>query len=81
MIRMMAKTKLSPGEAIKRAAAFFGAGGYGLEITKQSADCICFAGGGGSIEVTAAEEAKGASVELVSQEWDFQVKEFLDTIT
>jgi len=32
MLRMAAKTKLSPEEIVKRAVAFFGPGGYGLEV-------------------------------------------------
>jgi len=81
MIRLAAKTKLSQGEVIKRAVAFFGPGGYGLEVKEQATGYACFVGGGGDVEVTASTRAKGASVELVSQEWDYQVREFLRTIT
>lgn len=81
MIRMAAKTKLSPEEIVKRAVAFFGPGGYGLEVEEQSAGYVCFEGGGGVVEVTASAQAKGALVELVSREWDYQVKEFLGTIS
>jgi hypothetical protein len=81
MIRMAAKTKLSPQEIVKRAVAFFGPGGYGLEVKEQTSDYACFEGGGGSIEIVTSAEKKGASVELVSQEWDYQVKEFLRTIS
>ena len=81
MIRMTAKTKMSPEETIKRAVAFFGAGGYGLEVKEQSAGYVYFEGGGGGVEVKAVAEGKGASVELVSREWDYQVKEFLGTIS
>ncbi len=78
---MTTKTKLSPKETIKRALAFFGPGGYGLAVKEQSADYICLEGGGGVVEVTASAQGKGASVELVSREWDYQVKKFIDTIT
>jgi hypothetical protein len=37
-------------------------------------------GGGGGVVVTTGVEKKGSSVELVSREWDYQVKEFIDTI-
>ena len=81
MIRLGAKTKLSQGEIIERAVAFFGSGGYGLEVKDRATGYAYFVGGGGDVEVTALAKAKGASVELVSREWDFQVKEFLGTIT
>jgi hypothetical protein len=81
MVRMEAKTKLSPEEIIKRAIVFFGPGGYGLGVKEQTSGYICFEGGGGVVEVTASAEGKRTSVELVSQEWDYQLKEFLDTIS
>jgi hypothetical protein len=80
MIRMAAKTSMSPEEAIKRAVAFFGPGGYGLEIKEQSASYICFEGGGGVVEVYASAQGKDTALELVSQEWDYQVKEFLGSL-
>jgi hypothetical protein len=80
MLRMSVKTKLKPDEVIKRAVNFFGPGGYGLGVEEQSSDYVCFEGGGGNVEVSASAEGKGASVELVSREWDYQVKKFLDNI-
>jgi hypothetical protein len=80
MLRMVTKTKLSPEEAIKRAVAFFGPDGYGLGVKVQSTDSVYFEGGGGGVKVAACAEGKETSVELVSQEWDYQVKEFIGTI-
>ena len=79
MLKIATKTKLSPEEAIKRAAEFFGPEGYGLEIKNQTADCAYFEGSGG-VNVTACTEEKGSSVELESREWDYQVKEFIRKI-
>jgi len=81
MIRMSSKTKLKPEEVVRRAVSFFGPGGYGLEVKNKSTDCIYFEGGGGNVGVIASAEGKGASVELVSREWDYQVKEFLSDIS
>lgn len=81
MLKMTAKTKLTPEELIKRALAFFGPGGYGLEVREQTEDYICLEGGGGVIEVSASAQAKGSSVELISREWEYQLKEFLGTIS
>ena len=79
-MRISAKTKLRPDEVIRRATNFFGPGGQGLELTDESDGYVCFEGGGGGVEVTASVEGKKTSVELVSREWDFQVKEFLGNI-
>ena len=81
MIRMSVKTKLSPEEVAKRALNFFGPGGYGMEVKNEATGYVCLEGGGGLVEVIASAEAKGASVELVSREWDYQLKEFLGNIS
>lgn len=80
MLRMATKTKLSPKEAIKRAVIFFGPDGHGLKVKEQSATGAYFEGGGGIVEVTACAEKKGSSVELVSREWDYQIREFISKI-
>jgi hypothetical protein len=79
-MRMAVKTKLKPEEVLRRAVNFFGPGGQGLEVKDESPGYVCLEGGGGSVEVTASAEDKGASVELMSREWDYQAKEFLDNI-
>jgi len=61
--------------------AFFGPGGYGLAVENRTAGYVCFEGGGGTVEVSASAQGKGASLELVSREWDYQVKRFLGTIS
>jgi len=81
MIRMSAKTKLTPEEVVGRAVTFFGPGGYGLEVKDESPGYVCFEGGGGDIEVTTSAEGKEVSVELVSREWDYQAREFLSNIS
>jgi hypothetical protein len=81
MLTIVTRTKLSPEEAIKRAVEFFGPGGYGLEVKEQSPECTHFEGGGGGVEITAWVEKKGTSVEVLSEEWDFQVKKFIRKIS
>ena len=80
MLKVVTKTKLSPEEAIKRAVEFFGPGGYGLAVKEQADNCASFEGGGGGVEVTTCVEEGGTSVELVSREWDYQVREFIGKI-
>ncbi len=77
MLKLSKASKLSPEEVIKRAVKYFGPEGYGLEVREQSDESAYLEGGGGSVSVTACTEGKETSIELVSREWDYQVKEFL----
>lgn len=77
MLKLATKTKLSPEEAVKRAVTFCGPGGYGLKVKEQETDCVAFEGGGGVVDVATCIEGKETSVEVVSREWDYQVREFL----
>jgi hypothetical protein len=77
MLRLATKTKLSPDETLKRAVAFFGPGGYGLRVVEQNPTCAFFEGAGGGVDVTTCLEGKQTSVELVSRDWDDQVKDFV----
>jgi hypothetical protein len=80
MLRMEVKSRLSPREAIERAVKFFGPAGYGMKVRESSEDGAAFEGGGGGVVVNASPNQKGSTVEIESQEWDFQAKEFLRQI-
>jgi hypothetical protein len=81
MMRIGVKTKLSPDEVIQRASQFFGPDqGYGLKITDQDETHICLEGGGGSVDVLACAGDDGTDVDLVSTEWDAQLREFIEKI-
>jgi hypothetical protein len=75
-MRYGTKTKLSTVEVLAKAEEYFGAGGLGLEVTSRD-DCrLTLAGGGGHVTVTVSEGDKTA-VDVETQEWDYQVKEFM----
>ena len=80
MLRMVTTVRITPEEAIRQAIKFFGPEGYQLEIKEQSPTCAYFEGAGGHVEVTSCTDEKGTSVELVSQEWDYEAREFLRKI-
>jgi hypothetical protein len=82
MARYSVKTKLSPEEAIKKATAYFGEGGLGLESVEQDPCCVYFTGGGGHVSVTAGtvEGKKETTVTLETREWDYHVKRFMREI-
>lgn len=77
MLRISAQTKLSPEKVIERAETFFGRAGQGLETKDRASNCISFQGGGGMVEINTCVENKQTTVEIATQEWDFQVKEFI----
>ena len=77
MLNISTKTKLSPEQAIQRAVDFFGPGGYGLEIKEQCDDSVYLVGGGGSVSVSVCTDEGKTSVDVTSQEWDYQAKEFI----
>lgn len=80
MLRIATKTKLTPEQVIKKAIVFFGPTGYKLKLIDQTETSANFEGSGGSIEMTACKENSKTSVDFISQEWDFQVKEFIKAI-
>ncbi len=82
MLNMEAKTKLSPEEVIKKLKEFFGKGGAGMNLTEEGPQCLNFEGGGGYVNATiCAAEGGKTSVNLVTQEWDYQVKKFLSGLS
>jgi len=80
MLKLSIRTKVRPGEVVKRALEFFGPGGYGLKVVEQNDTCASFEGGGGGVFITAHTDEKGTSVELETREWEYQVKEFAQRI-
>ena len=80
MLNLEVKTKLSTEEVTKRARRFFGKDGLGLEVSEENPQCLSFEGGGGYVTATLCSEGDKTRVTLVTQEWDFQVKEFASSL-
>jgi hypothetical protein len=80
MLKIAVRTKLTPEEAIRHAINFFGPNGYKLKVVDQAETSVSLEGGGGSIEITACAEDGKTTVEFISREWDYQVKEFIKAI-
>ena len=80
MLNLEVKTKLSETEVLKRVRRFFGKGGLGLEISEENPQCLSFQGGGGYVTATTCSEGGKTRVTLVTQEWDYQVKEFASSL-
>jgi len=79
MARYGVETNKSPEEIIQQAVNFFGKDGVGLEVTDRSPCCASFEGGGGHVSVTVNQGEK-TEVELVTREWDYDVKRFVRQI-
>ena len=78
MARYAKKTTLQPDEVLRRAEAFFGAGGLGMKVTEQNECCLSFEGSGGHVTVSAAHcEPDRTDVDLETREWDYHVKRFM----
>jgi hypothetical protein len=80
MLNLEVKTKLSETEVVKRAKRFFGKGGLGLEVSEENPQCLSFQGAGGYVTATLCSEGDKTRVTLVTQEWDYQVKEFASSL-
>ena len=77
MIHMETTSGLAPGEVLERVRKFFGKGGQGLELSEENETCLTFSGGGGYVTASVCAEGKQTKVDIVSREWEYQVKEFL----
>jgi hypothetical protein len=80
MIRIAKTTRLTSDEIIRRASTFFGKGGEGLEQTSLQNCCVSFAGGGGHVTVFVADEKTHRTVDVESQEFEYQAKRFLGSL-
>jgi hypothetical protein len=81
MINLEVKTGLTPEEVASRLKKFFGKGGRGLELTEETPQCLTFEGGGGYVTATLCLDEGKTRINLVTQEWDYQVKEFASSLS
>jgi len=76
MLSLQCKSVLSPTEVLAQLKRSFGKGGLGLDVKEETPQCITFEGGGGYITANLCEDKGKTRVDLVTQEWDYQVKQF-----
>ena len=81
MLNLERKTKLSQEEVLQKLKQFFGKGGLGLELRDETPQCSTFVGGGGYVTATLCSEEGRTRVDLVTQEWDYDVKEFASRLS
>ena len=80
MIRIAKTSRLTTGEIIHRACTFFGEGGEGLKQTSRHDCCVSFAGGAAHVTVSVAGENTHRTVEVESQEFEYQARRFLESV-
>jgi hypothetical protein len=80
MIKLEARTKLPPKELFERMKRFFGKEGVGLDITDETPGCLYFEGGGGYVNATVCAEEGRTRLDLLAQEWEYQVKKFISEL-
>jgi hypothetical protein len=80
MIRIEKSTRLKAVEIIDKASAFFGRDGEGLTQQERGMCCVSFAGGGGYVAVTVVDEDRQRVVDVESREFEYQARQFLNTI-
>jgi hypothetical protein len=76
MVKLNIKTKQKPDKVVEQAVKFFGPLGYGLTVSDQTNTCATFDGDGGSISIVACAEDQETSVDVETQKFDYQAKEF-----
>jgi hypothetical protein len=77
MLHISKTSKLNPGEILTKASSYFGKGGEGLDETERGSCCISFAGAGGFVTVTVCEKADEREVDVETQEFEYQARQFL----
>ncbi len=80
MLNIEVKTNLSQEEVTKRLKKFFGGKELGLDLKEETAQCLTFEGGGGFVNATLCSEEGKTRVDLVTREWEYQVKQFASKI-
>ena len=81
MLNLEVKTRLTDKEVIGQLKKFFGTGGLGLNLTEEGPQCLTFEGGGGYVTATLCQEEGKTRINLVTQEWDYQVKTFASSLS
>jgi hypothetical protein len=76
MLNLERKTSLSEEDIKKKLRRFFGEAGLGLELKEETPQCLTYEGAGGYVTATLCSEAGKTRLDLVTQEWEYQVKEF-----
>ena len=76
MLSMETTTKLAPEKILVKLKAYFGEGGLGLELTRDTESCLTFEGGGGYVAATLCVEGERTRLSFETREWEIDVRRF-----
>ncbi len=79
MINIERQSRLKPEELMGLLKRYFG-NGWGLKVTEENPSCISFSGSGGYVNATVCSEDGKTKLKLVTQEWEYQAKEFMSQL-
>lgn len=77
MLNMEKQTKLSAAKAAEALRKYFGPGGEDLKMVNDDGCCLTFQSNLGYVTATVTEKEGKTTVQLVTQEYEYQVKDFL----
>ena len=81
MLNLEVKTEATPEKVIEKMKSYFGEGGLGLKLRDDTSQCLNFEGGGGYVTATLCPDGSQTRVELVTQEWEYHVKQFASKLS
>jgi hypothetical protein len=76
-MRYGVSTHLAPEKVIEKAVEYFEK--LGLEVTQRDGASVCMEGGGGHVTISICGEDQ-TDVDILTEEWDQKVKEFIQRI-
>ncbi|MBN2040646.1 MAG: hypothetical protein JW864_11415 [Spirochaetes bacterium] len=79
MLNITGDTKLSSDEIKKKFKDYFG-NELKLDLNDETDNCITYIGGGGYVTATIVTGKDKNTVDMVTREWEFQVKDFLSIL-
>ena len=78
MLRIETRTKLKQDDVVKRATNFFLS--HKMKQVATSPGCASFEGAGGSVSFSTSVKDNLTSIEFVTQEWEKQVRDFIELL-
>lgn len=77
MLRIGKKSKKDAMYVVKSAVDYFGPKGLGLEAERNGSDEVKFTGAGGHVLVRVTPLQSGSDIDIQTQEFDHDAKQFL----
>lgn len=80
MLNMETTSRQIPERVAAALKEYFGAGGLGLETTRDTPGCLTFEGGGGYVQATLCADRHLTRLGLETREWEIAVQRFMSEL-